>query len=101
MMSKEIKHKVGNCPTCLNFAKAKKRETLINRDLPTRPWEMIAVDGMYLKNKNYLIVVDMYSKYPGIVTLRSQTSKGIVEALKTIFARHGKPNLLYSDQGTN
>ena len=101
MMSKKIKDRVGNCLTCLQFAKAIQKETLINRDLPTGPWEMLAMDGMYLKNKNYLIVVDMYSKYPEIVTLRSQTSKGIVEALKTIFSRHGKPNLLYSDQGTN
>lgn len=44
--------------------------------------------------------VDYYSKYPEISKLSGTTSKHIITALKSIFDRHGVPDELFSDNGT-
>ena len=46
-----------------------------------------------------MLVVDYFSRYPEIVKMRSTTSKATIEALKSIFARHGIPETLISDNG--
>ena len=68
--------------------------------LPQRPWQTVASDLFTLKNNNYLLVVDYYSRYVEIITLRKSTSsQAVIEALETIFARHSIPDELRSDNG--
>ena len=42
---------------------------------------------------------DYFSRYQEVVKLNSTTSKRVIEALKSIFARHGTPETLISDNG--
>lgn len=44
--------------------------------------------------------VDYYTKYPEISKLSDTTSKHIILVLESIFARHGVPDELFSDNGT-
>jgi len=47
-----------------------------------------------------LLLVDTYSRYPEVVCLnRNTTHDQVISAVKSIFARHGKPDVLYSDNG--
>ena len=62
------------------------------RPLPERPWQLIATDLFNLEKVTYLLVVDYYSRYVEVVALpKSTRSLKIIQALKTIFARHGIP----------
>ena len=98
-ISAQIKSLVENCETCSEHRNPPS-EPLIPTPLPQRPWQKIASDLFTLKNTNYLLVVDYYSRYVEVVTLRKTTSSlAIIEALKAIFARHGIPDELRSDNG--
>ena len=43
--------------------------------------------------------MDYFSRYPEVIKLSSTTSSSVIAALKTVFARHGIPETLQSDNG--
>ena len=45
----------------------------------------------------HICSVDYFSRYLEVVKLNNTTSKGVIEALKHIFAHHGIPEVLHSD----
>lgn len=70
-------------------------------EFPDRPWQKIATDLFHLEGKNYLLVMDYYSQYPECALLSSLRENEIIKHLKSIFARHGTPEIVYSDNGTH
>ena len=75
------------------------KEPLLTSPLPSRPWQKVAADLFELNKAQYLIVVDYFSRYPEVVKLNSTTSISIINILKSIFARHGIPSKLITDNG--
>ena len=65
--------------------------------VPERPWQKVGVDIFTFQRKDYLLVVDYYSKYPEIAHLPDKTASTVVLQLKEIFARHGIPEEMTSD----
>ena len=55
-------------------------------------YDLFEYDG-----KHYLIVIDYFSRHIELVELRSETTEYIIVALKSIFARHGIPAVVCSD----
>ena len=53
-----------------------------------------------MKEMDYLIVIDSYSRYVEVAaTTKTTKSSEVITALKSIFARHGIPEQLRSDNG--
>ena len=52
-----------------------------------------------MNGEHYLLAVDYFSRYPEVIKLSSTTSSNIIALLKTIFARHGIPEVLRTDNG--
>lgn len=50
MMVKQIRDKVESCYICLANSRSNQKETLINREIPQRPWQIIAMDLFQLDN---------------------------------------------------
>ncbi|MCG8623276.1 MAG: transposase family protein [Proteobacteria bacterium] len=75
------------------------REPLIMTPLPEYPWQLVGTVLFELDKCQYLLVVDYFSMYPEVVKLSSTTSNQVIAALKTIFARHGIPETVRSDNG--
>ena len=94
-MMKEIINKVQGCPECAK-EKSPRREPLLATPLPEFPWQVVGTD---LFEYQYLIVVDYFSRYPEVARLTTTTSSAIITHLKSIFARHGIPETVHSDNG--
>ena len=69
--------------------------------IPKLPWQIVASDCFQCDGGHYLIVVDLYSDYIEIKQLNSLSSAALIEQLKQIFAVHGIPVTLISDNGPN
>lgn len=98
-MKKSVEEMVRCCQVCAKEDRIPK-EPLRPTATPSRPWEMVGSDMFYLDGDSYLLVVDYYSRYPEIANLGVDTSaQNVVKQLKSIFARHGIPEYLVSDNG--
>ena len=72
---------------------------MICSPLPQYAWEKVGVDLFNWKNKKFLMVVDYYSKYIEIAEMSKTVGVLVIAKLKGIFARHGIPSELTSDNG--
>ncbi|UYV78480.1 hypothetical protein LAZ67_16001679, partial [Cordylochernes scorpioides] len=98
-ISEEIAETVRKCSVCIQEA-VSKHEPLIPTNFPTRPWQKIGMDLFKFENKWYLVVIDYYSRFPEVVQLDRLTASVVVRSCKSIFARHGIPETVVSDNGT-
>ncbi|XP_018402108.1 PREDICTED: uncharacterized protein K02A2.6-like [Cyphomyrmex costatus] len=98
-MSKQITDIIQNCETCLRYQRAQKKETFVNKDIPQGPWQVIGVDLFYYAGCEYLLAVDYFSKYAEMAKLSDSSSSTVITHLKSMFARFGIPNIIYSDNG--
>lgn len=94
-----IKDFLSRCEACCKNS-SNRSEPLITSQFPTRPWQVVASDFFYCNGRNYLLVIDYYSRFVEIILLSSMMSVRVIEALKSIFARHGIPEVFFSDGGT-
>ena len=98
-LSREIQDMVENCKICAKY-RQQRAEPRIPTPFPERPWQVIATDLFELDNLNYLIVVDYFSRFIEVAALKKTTqSHEVIRALKGIFARHGIPEQVRSDNG--
>ena len=97
-LSKQIEDLVAQCVTCAKDRPTPK-EPLMSASFPSRPWERIATDLFELNWKVCLILTDYYSRWFEIKELRNETSQVVIQALKELFAIHGIPDLIISDNG--
>ncbi|UYV72531.1 K02A2.6-like [Cordylochernes scorpioides] len=98
-ISEEIAETVRKCSVCIQEA-VSKHEPLIPTNFPTRPWQKIGMDLFKFENKWYLVVIDYYSRFPEMVQLDRLTASVVMRSCKSIFARHGIPETVVSDNGT-
>ena len=57
----------------------------------------MGADVLTYQSKDYLLVVDYYSKYPEVVEIEDKTATTIVTKMKEVLTRHGIPEELMSD----
>ncbi|UYV60538.1 K02A2.6-like [Cordylochernes scorpioides] len=98
-ISEEIAETVRKCSVCIQEA-VSKHEPLIPTNFPSRPWQKIGMDLFKFENKWYLVVIDYYSRFPEMIQLDRLTASVVVRSCKSIFARHGIPETVVSDNGT-
>ncbi|XP_048775204.2 uncharacterized protein K02A2.6-like [Ostrea edulis] len=82
-INRETEDLVKSCSVCVKN-RPDHAEPLRPTKFPDRPWEMLATDLFHLKNDNYLLVVDYFSRYVEIAKLESTTSQTIINHLKSI-----------------
>ena len=87
------------CRVCA-LQRDNKPEPLITTPLPDRPSQIVATDLLELKGVDYFIVIDYFSRYVEVAAMQETTKSGqVISAPKSIFARHGIPEQVRSDNG--
>ena len=97
-INSDIQLYVANCSTCARMH-TQPAEPLIPTTLPDLPWQRLAADLFHFGSRDFLLLVDYYSRYIEVVQLTSTSSKAVITHLQSIFARHGIPETLMSDNG--
>ena len=97
-MSAAIEHHVTECPTCTAI-RPNPAEPLQPSTFPELPWDKIALDLCEHQGKQYLVVVDYFSRFIEVAVMRSTKADAIIQALATMFATHGIPCTVVSDNG--
>lgn len=100
-LDKDAEKYVKTCHGCQLVSKADPPEPIKSTVLPTEAWEHLAVDflGPLPSGHSVLVVVDYYSRYYEIAIMKSTTTQKTIHALHMIFARHGLPLSIRSDNG--
>ena len=94
----EIQQSVSKCLVCCK-TRLQPAEPLLPTSFPIFPWQKVATDLFDGKGITYLLVVDYYSRFIEIAKLSTTTSSDVIRHLKSIFARHGIPEEVISDNG--
>ncbi|XP_063952108.1 uncharacterized protein K02A2.6-like [Lytechinus pictus] len=96
----QIEDAAKQCQTCQVVQKQPSPSPLHPWIPATRPMERIHVDfAGPLEGLMFMIVVDAYSKWPEVTIMPNITTEKTIEALRSIFARFGLPQILVSDNG--
>ena len=90
---------ISSCPSCIQYQNKQQKENLIQHDMPKKVWRKVGADLFSILNQNFVIVVDYTSKYFEISLLPNTLSETVINHTKSIFARHGIPETVISDNG--
>ena len=96
-MTLDVEDIVSDCVVCCKYKKAQQKEPMIPHEIPPERFLKVGIDIMTFRNDDYLVVADYFSKYPEIAPLPDKTAHSVVEQCKNIFARHGIPLEIISD----
>ena len=96
----DIERTCKACGTCMLDQNNPCRAPIHCWEYPNQPWERVHIDyaGPFWGNM-FLIVVDAYSKWTEVCVMRTSTATATVEKMRGIFATHGLPVLVVSDNG--
>ena len=97
-LSVQIESMVKECPVCIK-ERPVPPEPLITTATPAYPFQKVGMDLFELFKEQYLLVIDYYSRYIELALLRSTTAASVINHTKSIFARHGIPQIIVSDNG--
>ena len=97
-LNKQLHDMIYMCRQCTK-ERLNKPEPLISTEFPERPWQKVATDLFELNSEHYLIIVDYYSRFFEVARLTQTSSKYIIEKMKQVFACHGSPEIVFSDNG--
>ena len=95
-LRKQIEDLVEKCDKCCKESQ-NRVEPMILSDVPQRPQQTVGSYLFELNGSNYLLVVDYLSAF--VAKLNNTSSASIVNNLKSIFARHGIPEIVVTNNG--
>ncbi|XP_026074998.1 uncharacterized protein K02A2.6-like [Carassius auratus] len=98
-MNRDIEALVQRCETCQRHRYQQPKENLMANNKPEEPWRKVGTDLFYLAGRDYQVIMDYKSNYPELAMLTNTTAQQVIKHTKAIFARHGIPVTVVSDNG--
>ena len=101
-MDKDIERHIRSCHPCQIVGKPDPPEPVQPTKLPDEPWTDLAIDvcGPFPTGEYVVSLTDYYSRWPEATILRTVTSTNILEWLDNVFATHGYPKHIKTDNAT-
>ena len=92
---------MNSCDACQSNRKTPPKAPLHPWEWPSKPWTRLHVDfaGPF-QGKTFIVLVDAHSKWLEASVVASTSSEQAIKALRRVFATHGLPEILVSDNGT-
>lgn len=95
-MDKDVSSIVSNCHIC-QMVRNKPPSANITWAPPTRNFGRIHIDHFFFQNSVYFISIDAKSKWIDVHIVPTTSSSDTIDALSSIFASHGLPDEVVSD----
>ena len=97
-INSDIKCLIELCPTYQHHCPQK---PLQPTTAPECPWQLLGTDYFHFDRSEYLVVTDYYSKMPIIRRIPPSQCNAFktISVLKELFAEHGIPEVLHTDNG--
>ena len=96
-LSTDLKEDLSQCDICMAHQTNQPKEPMTQAELPSRPWEKVAVDIFTLRGRDFLCTVDYYSSFFEVDELPGKTAGDVIPILRRHFARYGIPEVVISD----
>lgn len=84
---------------CQERRSANPREPLLSDVIPERLWQVIGTDVFTWNSRDYIVIVDYYSRFFELERLYSCTSAAVISKLKSTMSRHEIAETVVSDNG--
>ena len=100
-IDKQAETLVKHCLPCQSGNPENMLEPLKMSALPSGPWHHVAADfyGPLPSGQTLMVVIDEYSRFVEVETVSSTSAAAVIPKLDKIFATHGIPELLKTDNG--
>lgn len=97
----DLEAKVRSCTKCQASRSTPPMAPLHPWEWPQRPWSRLHLDyaGPF-QGRMFLVLVDAHSKWMEVVPVHAATSTVTIEKLRAIFATHGLPERVVTDNGS-
>ena len=94
----EIEELVRRCDTCQKNHCKPASAPVHPWECPSSPWERLHIDHAGpVEGKMFLVVVDSFSKWVDAEVVSSTSSEVTIRVLRSLFATHGLPQTIVSD----
>lgn len=100
-IDKDIASYIGSCTACCSAQAAPPRAPPAPWPRPAGAWQRLHIDYMSIGSRDYLIVIDAFSKWLECIHMNNGTStRALINKLKYLFSRFGIPHVIVSDNDT-
>ena len=101
-LDQAIEEKIKECEPCQLSRPLPAVAPLHPWEFPKQAWSRLYIDyaGLFM-GKTFLVVVDAFSKWLEVHITSCTSSAVTIEKLRSIFATHGLPQTVVSDNGTS
>ena len=90
---------VQHCEKCLMNCRQNQKEPDIPIEIPIVAWKVVASDLLVFNGKTFILVVDLFSRFPVIRRLAGGSSCVVLEAITDILCDFGMPETIIIDNG--
>ena len=100
-IDEDVESLVQTCSPCQEHQNMPQRAPLHPWEHPSKPWTRLHIDhaGPF-QGKMYLVIVDSYLKWLDVYPANSANSSVTIEKLRILFATHGLPEIVVSDNAS-
>ena len=98
-IDKQVEETIRACHPCQFVGPRAKPEPIRSSRLPDGPRQEISIDLFEISNGEHLLVVVDYSYWIEAILLKKTDANHVVRSLEAIFATHGLPQTIRSDNG--
>lgn len=89
-----------SCDHCL-ITRCSPQKSVVSWPVSTEPFATVHIDHFNLRNHDFLVIIDYYSKWIDAYLVKNLSSATTIEKLRECFARFGLPITVISDNGSS